>query len=98
LTCFPCCLPPADGLQEQTGARPFYVWDASKPGSDLIGAAASALSAISLVFKGSGEALHGPVQRTSLQEVQMRWTYCTPIHACTALSVGAFTNRQCQRA
>lgn len=52
------CLPLTDHSywgrpEEQTGARPAYVWDASKPASDAAGAAASALAAASLVFRSS---------------------------------------------
>ena len=37
--------------EDQTGSRPAFVWDASKPASDAAGSAASALAAISLAFK-----------------------------------------------
>jgi hypothetical protein len=39
--------------EEQTGARPAYVWDATKPASDAAGAAASALASASLLFRAS---------------------------------------------
>ena len=50
----PPCFPSTRRPQDQTGDRPFYTWDASKPGSDLMGAAASALASASLVFKSPG--------------------------------------------
>ena len=37
--------------EDQTGSRPAFVWDASKPASDAASSAASALAAISLAFK-----------------------------------------------
>ena len=39
--------------EQQTGARPFYVWDSSKPASDLSAAFSAALASTSLVFKSS---------------------------------------------
>lgn len=37
--------------EDQSGSRPYFVWDSAKPGSELIGAAASALASASLVFE-----------------------------------------------
>ncbi len=39
--------------EDQTGPRPAFVWDASKPASDAAAAAASALAATSLLFESS---------------------------------------------
>ncbi|KAI3430666.1 hypothetical protein D9Q98_005258 [Chlorella vulgaris] len=39
--------------EEQTGPRPAYVWDATKPASDAAGSAASALASASLLLRAS---------------------------------------------
>lgn len=39
--------------EEQSGERPFFVWDTSKPASDLAGAMASALASASMVLGDS---------------------------------------------
>ncbi|KAK2080239.1 hypothetical protein QBZ16_000092 [Prototheca wickerhamii] len=53
--------------EQQTGARPSFVWDTTTPASDLLGAVSAALTSTSLLFEGSDAAFSDELLEHAIQ-------------------------------